>query len=111
MLEIRNQTPFEVGIIPCLDKEGYDYVAIAIKGTFEIGKGNDSLPVSDAQIPLVWGDEFYGEPGVSSVKYESDTCQSKGGTDVIMKGHAYAKGGGRSVEVDVQLQVGVDLKQ
>lgn len=106
MLELRNQTPFEVGMIPCLDKEGYDYVAIAIKGTFDLVKNNASLSVSEAQIPLAWGDEFYGEPGVSSVKYESDTCQIKSGTDVILKGHAYAKGGGRSAEIDVQLQVG-----
>jgi hypothetical protein len=104
MLEIRNKTPFQTAIVPYMDKEGYDFAAIVIKGSFDIGKGSVLL-VSDLQSPLVWGDEFYGEPGTSSVKYESDVCPVKKGTDLVMRGYAYAPRDGATV-VDVNLQVG-----
>lgn len=105
MLEIENRTPFEIAVAPSQNKEGRDYAVIVVKGTFEIKKGEESLSVAEAQTPIVWGDEHYGEPGLSSVKYEADIFPSKKGTDVALIGSAYTrKGTDRSV--DVSLQVG-----
>lgn len=103
MLEIRNKTAFQTAVIPYMDKEGYDFAAIVIKGSFDIGK--NTLAVSDLQSPLIWGDEFYGEPGASSVKHESDTSPVKKGTDVVLHGYAHAPGG-KATSVDVRLEVG-----
>lgn len=98
-MEIENKTPFEFAVAPSQDKEGYDYAVIVVKGTFEIKKGARELPVSDAQTPIFWSDEFYGDPEKSSVKYESDVFPSKKGTDVVLLGHAYPKGSAKTVDV------------
>lgn len=105
MLEIINKTPFQVALIPCMDRDGYDKAAVVIKGTFALQQGAEIPPLSEVPVPIVWADEFYGEPGTSSVKYESDTAMVKTATDVILVGHAYTHRG-RQSSVDVELQVG-----
>jgi hypothetical protein len=104
MLEIRNNTPFKAAIIPGLDKEGYDYATVVIKGTFNI-RNKESISVSDEQVPITFGDKYWGEPESSSLKYASDTSLTKPGTDVVLNGHAYSRHGKKAV-VDVHLQVG-----
>lgn len=104
MLEIRNRTPFEVAIYPGIDKNGHDYAAVVIKGTFDIKNGQGSLPVSEYQVPLAEADEYFEEPGASSLKYESDTCWTKKGTDIALIGHAYSRGK-NAKSVDVSLHV------
>ena len=105
MLEIENRTPFEVAVAPSQDKQGHDYAVVAVKGTFEMNRRGDSLAVAELQMPIVWGDEHYGDPGASSVKYEADIFPSKKGTDVVLLGHAYATGRAAK-SVDVSLRVG-----
>jgi hypothetical protein len=56
-------------------------------------------------MPIVWADEFHGEPGVSSIRFESDTSPPKPGGDVVLVGHAYPEGG-RSTATDVTIQTG-----
>ncbi len=105
MLEISNKTPFETAIVPGLDKDGYDYAAVVIKATFDIQNNNDSLSISENQIPIVFSAEYYGDPENSSIKYESDTALSKKRTDVVLIGHAYSRRGKKEA-VDVKLRVG-----
>lgn len=105
MLEIKNQTSYEVAVIPSIDKEGYDYATVVVKGTFDIKNNLARLSLSDEQVPIVYGETYFGEPGQSSVKYESDTCLVKKGCDIVLLGHAYTNGRNRKV-VDVSLQIG-----
>lgn len=105
MLEIENRTPFEIAVVPSQDKEGYDHAVVVVKGTFNIKKEAVHLPVADVQDPIIWSDEHYGEPGLSSVKYESDIFPSKKGTDVVLLGHAYPTSRSEK-SVDVGVQVG-----
>jgi len=52
-------------------------------------------------------DEFYGDPGITSIRYESDVGPAKSGTDVALVGHAYApRGTHDATEVDVTLDAG-----
>jgi hypothetical protein len=90
MLEIKNRTPFEVGLFPGLDKEGYDDATVLVKGTFDLARRDRTPPVAERQAPIVHGDEFHGDPARSSIRYESDTSPAKQGTDVALVGHAYA---------------------
>jgi hypothetical protein len=76
---------------------------VIVKGTFDIAGGR-MAPAAE-QEPLRWADEYWGQPGESSVRYECDAVPFKTGTDVVMAGHAYA-GKGRTAHVDVSLQVG-----
>jgi len=105
MLEIRNRTRYEVGVYPGVDKNGYDYATVVIKGTFDLKNHRDSLAVSEKQVPIAEAPEYFGEPGASSMKYESDTSLTKKGTDVVLIGQAYARGG-RGKTIDVSVHVG-----
>ena len=103
MLEIKNRTPFAAAIVPGLDKEGRDTVTVIVKGTYDLG-GRTALVPSAAQVPIVHGETFHGEPGLSSIKYEADACPAKKGTDVVLVGHAVSL---RPVSsLDVSLAVG-----
>jgi hypothetical protein len=59
-----------------------------MKGTFTV-TGSECVPAED-QAELVLGDTFFGEPGESSPKHETDLAPFKAATDVVMIGHAYA---------------------
>jgi hypothetical protein len=89
MLELHNRTPFPAAIVPGLDKEGVDTVTVVVKGTFALGR-REALEVADAQVPITHADEFHGEPGISSIKYEADACPAKKGTDIVLLGHAWS---------------------
>lgn len=54
--------------------------------------------------------KYLGEPGKSSLLYESDLVHMKPTTDVILHGHAYAPEGKRANQVDVTLRVGDVVK-
>ena len=105
MLQVNNRTAFEVGVFPGRDKEHYDDATVLVKATFALEPDAESLAIAAKQAPIVYGEEFYGEPDSSSIRYESDYCPAKCGTDVVLIGHAYAPAGGAS-RVDVTLAAG-----
>ncbi|MBI3776150.1 MAG: DUF2169 domain-containing protein [Gammaproteobacteria bacterium] len=108
MLDIKNKTPYQVALVPGLDVNGCDFATVVIKGTYDIHPGSSTLTIAGDQRPILWADEYYGEPGKSSPKYESDICMLKQGTDVVLIGHAYAAPGATSI--DATLQVGAAKK-
>ncbi len=61
--------------------------------------------LSENQAPVLEADVHFGEPGTSSIKYESDVCLRKKGSDVVLIGHAYSRKGPVKI-LDVSLQVG-----
>lgn len=105
MWELANRTPFDAAFVPFQDAEGWDGLAVVVKATLGIGSSG-ALAVADEQVPLCKADVPYGEPGVSSVRYESDLCPGKPGCDVVLNGHAYPPGGRAAAAVDVELRVG-----
>ena len=104
MLEIANRTPFPAAISPSMDKEGVDWANVSVKGTFAIERAAQ-LPVSEKQVPIWEGDQHWGDPAVTSIRYASDLGPAKTGTDVALLGHAWPKSG-RARQADVGLQVG-----
>jgi hypothetical protein len=99
-LDLVNTTPFvgHFGIVP--DKDGYETLVAVLKGTFAIGPRG--CEPAEAQAELVAADVFSGEPGVSSVVYESDLALYKPATDVVLVGRAYApKVGTKRMEVSL----------
>lgn len=91
MLDIRNRTPFTVGLFPGLDKESYDDATVVVKGTFDLRSRGGEPALSEEQIPLVLGDQFHGDPATSSIRLASDTSPLKQGTDVVLVGRAYPR--------------------
>ena len=52
MLDLKNRTPFVAAIVPFLDKHGVDHATVVVKGTFDLGRHGDELPVSERQAEL-----------------------------------------------------------
>jgi len=105
MLELKNHTPLSAEIIPGLDKNGYDYAALIIKGNFTLNPANPNLVLSQQPAKLIKADKYYDEADNSSVQYESDTCILKPSTDIVLNGHAYAPNNKMAQSVDIGLQV------
>ncbi|HMU65895.1 MAG TPA: DUF2169 domain-containing protein [Cellvibrionaceae bacterium] len=85
MLQLLNHTPFaaQIGLFP--NEEGVDTLYVVAKAHFNMA---NPLSLCDEQTPPRMEDVYYGEPGLSSLKYPSDFHPGKAATDVFMLGHA-----------------------
>ena len=109
MFDLRNHTPFAAAAFPSLDVNARDRVTVVVKGTYDIVPGARPSR-SPAPLPIVPADQYLGDPGKTSVVYESDFCPFKPSTDIVLVGSAHAPGGKAVPFLDVTLQVG-DLKK
>lgn len=105
MLAFRDKTPYSSLLVPGLDVDGHNYAVVVTKGTFSIDVPRQTLKLHEEQTPPCTTDEYYGDPDLSSVKYEADTALLKKTTDVIINSTAYAP---RGRKVD-QLLAGIRL--
>src|SRR6185503_5660973 len=104
----QNLTPFAAEALLLLDEEGAQVITLIAKATYAI-KGS-GLALASEQAPLVKAPIHHGEPGASSLKYESEASYTKTATDVVLLGHAQPEQG-RAPSVDVTLEVGPIRKQ
>lgn len=102
MLQLKNTTPFAANMALFPDEEGVDALYVNVKATFTIGP---QWTLADEQLPPQAEDEYYGEPGSSSLKYSSDYHLGKPATDIIMLGHACAPDQTPVQQLDVSLSV------
>jgi hypothetical protein len=103
MWQVDNRTPFAAERGWVRDRDGAEVWLVALKCTFDILPDGATV-VSAEQPPVLRAAEYYGEPGKSSVRYESDLVLTKTTTDIIVLGHAYAL---RPVtQLDVGFRVG-----
>jgi hypothetical protein len=100
-----NTTGMLAGVTGVTDKEGRDYALVVVKGTFVIGEDGETK-LAEEQAELVYADVFYGEPGLSSIKYECDFAPAKPQSEVIVRGYAFAPLGRPVTELDVAVEVG-----
>lgn len=87
MLQLKNTSPFEAAITLFPNEKGIDSLYVTIKATFTLG---EKLRVADEQLPVIMADEYWGEPGKSSLKNVSELHLLKPSTDIVMKGEACA---------------------
>jgi hypothetical protein len=87
-MDLQNSTPYPAQIVVMPDPEGFETLTAVLKGTFDVS-GSSCAPAEE-QRELVMGDTWFGEPGESSPKQETDLAPFKTATDVVMIGHAYA---------------------
>ena len=104
MWALKNRTSYAAERNWTRDKAGVHHWVVAVKATFDIGL-DGKLSLADEQIPPVLAPVYFGEPGLSSLRYDSDLLAVKPGTDVIVNAHAHAPGGKPVPQVDVTLQV------
>jgi hypothetical protein len=108
MLQIDNQTPFEVAIAPFPDEQGIDTLYAVVKATFALpsATAGDGLLVAEEQQPVLRADEPWGEPGASSLRYAGELHLAKPATDVVLVGSAQRRDRRPAERLDVRLRVG-----
>ncbi|WP_437661592.1 DUF2169 family type VI secretion system accessory protein [Sorangium sp. So ce1182] len=104
MLQLRNETPFKATIALFPDEDGVDTLYIVVRATLAIAGA--SLGVAQTQRPIQLTDDYWGEPGHSSLKRPSDLHLCKPTTDVLLTGEAWAPRGHQASQVDVALSIG-----
>jgi hypothetical protein len=105
MWQVDNRTPFAAERGWVRDRDGAEIWLVAVKATFDI-RPDGSTEVSEEQPPVLRTAEHHGEPGKSSIKYESDLVLTKKTTDVIVVGHACAPEGMAVTHADVGFKIG-----
>jgi len=103
MLQLENKTPFEANLAMFPNEHAIDTLYVLVKATFNINK---ILTLSDVQISPNFADEYWTEPGKSSIKYASDYHTGKASSDIVMIGHAIAPIKYETRQLDVALRVG-----
>ena len=103
MLQLKNGTPFPSKFYLIPDADGVDMLFTVVKGTFALG---ERLSLAEKQVAVTLADEYFGEPGRSSIKQSSDVSLAKPGTDVLLQGRACAAGGRPVTQMEVSLAVG-----
>lgn len=104
MWEVSNHTPYAADGSWTRDKSGAHHWLVAVKATFDI-LPNGSVKLADEQAPTLLEPEFWGEPGLSSLRYDCDIVLPKPTTDIVVLGSAYAPRGRAAPKVDVSMRV------
>jgi hypothetical protein len=104
MWALKNRTPYAAERNWTRDKAGVHHWVVAVKATFGIAP-DGKLTLADEQIPPVLAPVYFGEPGLSSLRFDSDLLAAKPGTDVIVNAHAHAPGGKPTTQVDATLKI------
>lgn len=104
-----NHSPLAAATYFLMDRDGAEIMLLVLKGTWRIGNGG-KLSIADEQMPVISEPVYRGEPGKSSLVYDTDAVLEKPGTDCVLIGHA------RTLKphlacVDVTFGVGPIIKQ
>jgi hypothetical protein len=103
MLQVNNQSPFNVSLSVFPDADGVETVYAIVKASFSLGPEPELL---DKQVPLLATDVFWGDPIATSLRAAGEFALLKPSTDVLLTGHAVAPGPDTRI-ADVLLQVGL----
>ena len=87
MLQLVNETPFKATMAVLPDRAGVDTLYVVVRATVTL---QPRIALASEQLPPVMADEYYGDPGSTSLKAVSDLHIGKPGTDVLIIGHARA---------------------
>lgn len=105
MWALSNRTPYGVERNWTRDKHGAHWWIAAVKATYRIGPSG-ALKLADEQPPPLLAPEYFGDPGASSLRHDSDLLAVKSGTDAIVLADACAPGGRAAATVPVSIRVG-----
>ncbi|CAK8712894.1 DUF2169 domain-containing protein [Candidatus Electrothrix aarhusensis] len=105
MWAIENHTPFAAERCWVRDKNGAEVWLVAVRATFDIYP-DGLIEIAKEQGEVCMAPQYTGEPGQSSLLYESDLHHCKAATDVLLHGHAYGPQGREVRHVNVRMQVG-----
>lgn len=110
MWVVDNYTPYAAERTWVQDKDGNKLWMVVVKATYDIQPDGLTRLSEGQEQPLRLGKHF-GEPGETSLIYDTDLLGLKSNTDVLINGHAYAPVDKRVASIDVQFAVGSIKKQ
>lgn len=110
MWALTNNTPYAADRAFVRDRDGAEIWIVAVRATFDI-LPNGKVELAKEQIPVALAPEWTGEPGKSSMRWDSDLVRTKPGTDVILNAEAHAPGGKPVTRVEVGFGIGTFTKQ
>jgi hypothetical protein len=103
LLQLINQTPFAPAMFLFPNEDGIDTLYVAVKASFDLS--STTPKIAEQQRGIVLTDEYWGEPGKSSLRYATEAHLMKQGTDVAVVGDALAPKGKRVTQMDISLTV------
>lgn len=95
-MQFRNLTPFSALSYAALDPKDQEHRVIAMKVGYRLIRSGEAwrpVIMDTEPLALCVADEFFGEPGESSTRQESDLAPCKPRCDVLVNGTAHAPGG------------------
>lgn len=102
---VQNKTPYPADAVLLPNANGEMTVVTVIKATFSFST-DGKVKAAENQMPLCYGDEYWGKPGLSSLRYATDMVFGKKGTDIALNGHAYAPMRNPEKKIQAALAVG-----
>jgi len=100
---LRNASPFQAIDVPWVDHEGCEVVIVIVKATFEVDSSGRCRP-AEKPSGIRFDDVPYDPKREnSSLRYPSDLCVQKVGTDVVVIGEAVSKTPVQHVDVAVRV--------
>jgi hypothetical protein len=103
--DITNETAFVLEPLFLADIQNRPVFVPLVKATYTMADRGE-LVLSEKQQPTELAGQYYGNPEVSSLKYEPEGVYFKPATDVVLLGHAYAPHQAAATEVQVGFRVG-----
>lgn len=101
----RNFTPFSPLYFESRDENQNDYGVVVLRGTFKIENGQ-RLRMEQEQEPILYKDEYYGDPQGSSLQFDSCMAPFKPKTDILVNANAYSPSGLPEKFWDVSVRFG-----
>lgn len=105
-MELVNATGMPAAYTLGLDPDGRERIVVVVKGTFSLPAAGGPPTLAASQEEHIFADTFTGEPGHSSVVYESEFAPQKKMCDVLVVGSAHAPNGRPTSRVTVGFRVG-----
>lgn len=95
-----NSTPFLADRFVSTDKNGQKHCVVVVKATFDVVEQGHCVAASN-QAPFVYADQHHGDPGTTSVRFETDFAPVKPMVDVLLHASAMSPDGTPVMELQV----------
>jgi hypothetical protein len=102
---LENRTPFVAATHVQADADGQEVLVLMLSASFEADARGGLAPAAE-QVPVAFADVPFGDPALSSIRYEADIAPVKPGVEIVVNGAAHAPGGRPAGEVRVGLRAG-----
>lgn len=115
-MDFHNLTPFDAMCYSALDLQDRKHCVVAMKVGYRLqpvpGLSGRFLAqvIDDEPMALRMDDEYYGAPGETSLREESDIAPYKPRCDVIVRGHAHAPGAAPRRRWDVRIRLSMPVR-